>query len=99
MKINSEVSKTSFLPQPHQGEPKAIPWTHLTPLRCALDGWAHMDVRPGSRVCWPTSLGWMMGPWLLYTALLNGGTVALYGVSIASTKLGSSGGQLGSSGG
>ncbi|KAG2449704.1 hypothetical protein HYH02_005232 [Chlamydomonas schloesseri] len=61
------------------GEPKAIPWTHLTPLRCALDGWAQLDVRPGAVVCWPTSLGWMMGPWLLYAALLNGGTVALYG--------------------
>ncbi|KAG2501348.1 hypothetical protein HYH03_001138 [Edaphochlamys debaryana] len=61
------------------GEPKAIPWTHVTPLRCALDGWAQLDIREGSVVCWPTSLGWMMGPWLLYAALLNGATVALYG--------------------
>jgi acetyl-CoA synthetase len=44
-----------------QGEPKAIGWTHLTPLRCLLDGWACLDVRPGSVVAWPTSLGWMMG--------------------------------------
>ncbi|GIL45921.1 hypothetical protein Vafri_3036, partial [Volvox africanus] len=61
------------------GEPKAIPWTHLTPLRCAVDGWAQLDIRPGSVVAWPTSLGWMMGPWLLYAAMLNGATVALYG--------------------
>ncbi|GLC41156.1 hypothetical protein PLESTB_001797100 [Pleodorina starrii] len=61
------------------GEPKAIPWTHLTPLRCALDGWAHLDIRPGSVVAWPTSLGWMMGPWLLYAAMINGATVAMYG--------------------
>ncbi|CAI5979754.1 unnamed protein product [Closterium sp. NIES-64] len=32
----------------------------------------------GDVVCWPTSLGWMMGPWLLFAALLNGATVALY---------------------
>ncbi|EFJ52583.1 hypothetical protein VOLCADRAFT_120325 [Volvox carteri f. nagariensis] len=62
-----------------RGEPKAIPWSHLTPLRCAVDGWAHLDIRPGSVVCWPTNLGWMMGPWLLYAAWLNGATVALYG--------------------
>lgn len=30
-----------------QGEPKAIPWTHVTPLRCAADGWAHQDIQPG----------------------------------------------------
>ncbi|CAI5487784.1 unnamed protein product [Closterium sp. Naga37s-1] len=29
-------------------------------------------------ICWPTSLGWMMGPWLLFAALLNGATIALY---------------------
>jgi acetyl-CoA synthetase len=65
---------------PSQGEPKAIPWSHITPLRCAVDGWAHQDIRPGSVVAWPTNLGWMMGPWLVYAALLNGGTIALYQV-------------------
>ena len=29
------------------GEPKAIAWTHVTPLRCFADGWAHQDIRPG----------------------------------------------------
>jgi acetyl-CoA synthetase len=61
-----------------QGEPKAIPWTHITPLRCATDAWAQQDVQPGGVLCWPTSLGWMMGPWLLYAALLNGASMALY---------------------
>ncbi len=64
-----------------QGEPKAIPWTHVTPLRTAVDAWAHQDVRPGDVVCWPTNLGWMMGPWLVFAALLNGATIALYQVS------------------
>lgn len=60
------------------GTPKAIPWTHLTPLRAAADAWCHQDVRPGDVVAWPTNLGWMMGPWLVYAALLNDATLALY---------------------
>lgn len=38
------------------GEPKAIPWTHVTPIRSAIDGLAHHDIRPGDIVCWPTNL-------------------------------------------
>ena len=49
-------------------------------MRCAVDGWAQQDIHPGDRVAWPTNLGWMMGPWLLYAALLNGATIALYQV-------------------
>jgi len=60
------------------GEPKAIPWTHITPIKAAADGWAHHDIRPGDVVAWPTNLGWMMGPWLIYAALLRGAAIALY---------------------
>ena len=60
------------------GEPKAIPWTHLTPIKCAADAHLLQDVRPGEVLTWPTSLGWMMGPWLIYAALLNRATIALY---------------------
>jgi len=60
------------------GEPKAIPWTHHTPLRCAADAWAHLDVRRGDVICWPTNLGWMVGPMIVYSAFLNGATLALY---------------------
>lgn len=60
------------------GEPKAIPWTHVTPIKAASDGWAHHDIREGDVVAWPTNLGWMMGPWLIYASLLNGATIALY---------------------
>ncbi|KHN45999.1 Putative acyl-activating enzyme 17, peroxisomal [Glycine soja] len=60
------------------GDPKAIPWTNITPLKAAADAWCHMDVRKGDVVCWPTNLGWMMGPWLVYASLLNGASVALY---------------------
>uniref|UniRef100_A0A0A9C3E2 4-coumarate--CoA ligase n=1 Tax=Arundo donax TaxID=35708 RepID=A0A0A9C3E2_ARUDO len=60
------------------GEPKAIPWTQLSPIRCAADTWAHMDVRPQDVGCWPTNLGWVMGPIILYSCFLNGATLALY---------------------
>ncbi len=60
------------------GDPKAIPWTQLTPIKCAVDGLVHQDIRPGHVACWPTSLGWMMGPWLIFATLINRGTIALY---------------------
>ncbi|XP_027335151.1 probable acyl-activating enzyme 17, peroxisomal isoform X2 [Abrus precatorius] len=60
------------------GDPKAIPWTNITPLKAAADAWCHMDIRKGDVVSWPTNLGWMMGPWLVYASLLNGASIALY---------------------
>ncbi|XP_059455543.1 probable acyl-activating enzyme 17, peroxisomal [Corylus avellana] len=60
------------------GEPKAIPWTNATPFKAAADAWCHMDIHKGDIVAWPTNLGWMMGPWLVYASLLNGASVALY---------------------
>jgi acetyl-CoA synthetase len=60
------------------GTPKAIPWTHTTPLKCGMDAHFHHDVHPDDVVAWPTSIGWMMGPWLLYASLLNRATMALY---------------------
>lgn len=60
------------------GDPKAIPWTQTTPIKAAMDARFHQDVHEGDTVCWPTNLGWMMGPWLIYAALLNGATIALY---------------------
>ncbi len=60
------------------GDPKAIPWDHSTPVKCASDAYYHHDVKPGDILCWPTSLGWMMGPWLIFATFINGGTLALY---------------------
>jgi len=61
------------------GEPKAIPWTHITPIKCAVDGYLHQDIHKSDRVAWPTNLGWMMGPWLIYASFVNKATMALYG--------------------
>lgn len=58
--------------------PKAIPWTHITPIKCASDGYFHQDIQEGDVVAWPTNLGWMMGPWLVFATLINKGTLALF---------------------
>ena len=60
------------------GEPKAIPWTHTTPIKSAADGYYHHDIQKNDVVCWPTNLGWMMGPWLVFAALINKASIALY---------------------
>ncbi len=60
------------------GEPKAIPWTQLAPVKAATDGHFHQDVHPGDVVAWPTNLGWMMGPWLIFASLANDAAFALY---------------------
>jgi len=60
------------------GDPKAIPWTHQTPIKCAMDGRYHHDIRSGDVAAWPTNIGWMMGPWLIFAGLMNGAALALY---------------------
>ena len=60
------------------GEPKAVPWTQTTPIKCAADAHFHQDVRPGDVLVWPTNLGWMMGPWLVFASLLNRAAMGLF---------------------
>ena len=60
------------------GEPKAIPWTHTTPIKCAADAYLHHDIHTNDVLAWHTNLGWMMGPWLIYASLINKATIALY---------------------
>ncbi len=60
------------------GTPKAIPWSQTPPIKAAMDARYHHDIRAGDVVAWPTNLGWMMGPWLIYASLLNGAAMALY---------------------
>lgn len=61
------------------GEPKAIPFDHVTPIRAVADAHLHQDVRADDRLAWPTNLGWIMGPWLIYSSLVHRATMCLYG--------------------
>jgi len=60
------------------GDPKAIPWSHATPLKCAMDAHFHQNIHTGDVVVWPTNIGWMMGPWLIFASLMNRATMGLY---------------------
>ena len=60
------------------GEPKAIPWTQTTPIKCAADAHFHQNIQAGDVLAWPTNLGWMMGPWLIFASLINRATIALF---------------------
>jgi acetyl-CoA synthetase len=59
-------------------EPKAISWNHTTAIKAASDAYLHHNIYPGDVLCWPTNLGWMMGPWLIFAAFINQATLALY---------------------
>lgn len=76
--VDAETTTNILFSSGTTGDPKAIPWTHVSPIKGAADAWGHQDVRPGDVVAWPTNLGWMMGPWLIYASLLNRATIALY---------------------
>ncbi len=60
------------------GDPKAIPWTQTTPIKCASDAYFHHDIQSNDIFCWPSNLGWMMGPWLIFAVLINKACMALY---------------------
>lgn len=60
------------------GTPKAIAWNHTTPIKVASDALLHQGVTEADVLCWPTNLGWMMGPWLVFATLMHGATLALY---------------------
>ena len=60
------------------GTPKAIPWNHTTAIKAASDAYLHHDIQPADVLAWPTNLGWMMGPWLIFASLINRATLALY---------------------
>jgi acetyl-CoA synthetase len=84
---NTQHNTISSTPQAHTnilfssgttGEPKAIPWDHTTPIKCATDAYLHHDIHAEDILAWPTNLGWMMGPWLIYAGLINQASIALY---------------------
>ncbi|MBA2605433.1 MAG: AMP-binding protein, partial [Acidobacteria bacterium] len=61
------------------GKPKGIAHTHCSfPIKAAQDMAFGTDVGKGTRISWITDIGWMMGPWLIYGALINGATIVIY---------------------
>jgi acetyl-CoA synthetase len=61
------------------GRPKGIAHTHASfPIKAAQDMAFGTDVGRGTRISWYTDIGWMMGPWLIYGALVNGATICIY---------------------
>ena len=61
------------------GAPKGAIHTHVGfPVKAAQDMRHAFDVRPGDVVWWMSDMGWMMGPWLVFGALLCGATLGLY---------------------
>ncbi len=61
------------------GRPKGAVHTHCGfPIKAAQDMAFGMDVHAGDTIYWITDMGWMMGPWLVFGALLLGATMFLY---------------------
>jgi acetyl-CoA synthetase len=61
------------------GKPKGAVHTHCGfPVKAAQDMAFGTDVHAGDSIYWMTDMGWMMGPWLAFGALLLGATLFLY---------------------
>ncbi len=61
------------------GRPKGAVHTHCGfPVKAAQDMAFGVDLHPGQVIFWNTDMGWMMGPWLVFGALILGGTLVLY---------------------
>ncbi len=61
------------------GRPKGAVHTHCGfPLKAAQDMAFGTDLHVGEVLYWMSDMGWMMGPWLVFGALILGGTFFIY---------------------
>jgi acetyl-CoA synthetase len=61
------------------GRPKGAIHTHCGfPVKAAQDMAFGHDLHSGQVLYWMTDMGWMMGPWLVFGALILGGTLFIY---------------------
>jgi len=61
------------------GRPKGAVHTHCGfPIKAAQDMAFGTDLHPGEVLYWMSDMGWMMGPWLVFGALILGGTFFIY---------------------
>lgn len=60
------------------GKPKGVVHTHGGfPLKAAQDMVMAFDLRENDTLMWVTDMGWLMGPWMVFGALLLGATIVL----------------------
>jgi acetyl-CoA synthetase len=60
-------------------KPKGTVHTHAGfPIKAAFDAGYGMDIGAGDILFWSTDMGWMMGPWMVFGALINGSTMLMY---------------------
>ena len=61
------------------GTPKGAVHTHCSfPIKAAQDMAFGTDFHKDEIIYWVTDMGWMMGPWLVFGALIIGGTFCIY---------------------
>jgi acetyl-CoA synthetase len=61
------------------GKPKGAVHIHCGfPVKAAQDMAFGTDVHSGDVIYWMTDMGWMMGPWLVFGALILGATLFIY---------------------
>ncbi|MBU0512346.1 MAG: AMP-binding protein [Chloroflexi bacterium] len=61
------------------GKPKGLVHTHCGfPVKAAQDMAFGTDVHADEIIYWMTDMGWMMGPWLVFGALILGATLFIY---------------------
>jgi acetyl-CoA synthetase len=61
------------------GKPKGVNHVHGGfPIKCMIDLYLCVDLKPADRMLWYTDMGWMMGPFLVLGALGRGATIVLY---------------------
>jgi acetyl-CoA synthetase len=60
------------------GKPKGVVHTYGGfPLKAAQDMVMAFDLREDDTLMWVTDMGWLMGPWMVFGALLLGSTIVL----------------------
>ena len=61
------------------GRPKGAVHTHIGfPIKAATDMAMGLDLRKDDVLYWMTDMGWMMGPWEVFGALILGSTMVFY---------------------
>lgn len=61
------------------GKPKGTVHTHDGfPIKAAADVYFHFDLKKGETLTWVTDMGWMMGPWMVFSAYLLKASMAFF---------------------